>query len=113
MKVVQINSEVNLSSGMVVASGSVLVIAEAYTDNKSQKDGVIPTQVATLLYQNAQAILNGKVSIPNVADFNTTMAGNLLVTRYETEAAESMLIEFVVGTLTPIYGEENIVVITL
>lgn len=113
MKVVKINAEVNLSSGMVVGLGSVLVIAEAYTDNKSQKDGVIPSQVATLLYQNEQAIIDGKVSIPNVADFNTTMSGNLDVARYETEAAEVMLIEFVVGTLTPIYGEENIEVITL
>jgi predicted RecA/RadA family phage recombinase len=113
MKVVKINAEVNLSSGMIVGIGSVLVIAEAYTDNKSQKDGTIPSQVATLLYQNEQAIIDGKVSIPNVADFNTTMSGNLDVTRYETEAAEVMLIEFVVGTLTPIYGEENIEVITL
>jgi predicted RecA/RadA family phage recombinase len=113
MKVVKINAEVNLSSGMIVGIGSVLVIAEAYTDNKSQKDGTIPSQVATLLYQNEQAIIDGKVSIPNVADFNTTMSGSLDVTRYETEAAEVMLIEFVVGTLTPIYGEENIEVITL
>ena len=113
MKAVKINAEVNLSSGMIVASGSVLVIAEAYTDNKSQKDGLIPAQVATLLYQNEQAITDGKVSIPNVADFNTTMAGNLLVTRYETEAAETMLIESVVETLTPIYGADNIEVITL
>jgi hypothetical protein len=41
------------------------------------------------------------------------MAGNLLVTRYETEAAETMLIESVVETLTPIYGADNIEVITL
>ena len=113
MKAVKINAEVNLSSGMIVASGSVLVIAEAYTDNKSQKDGLIPAQVATLLYQNAQAIADGKVSIPNVADFNTTISGNLLVTRYETVAAETMLIESVVETLTPIYGADNIEVITL
>lgn len=113
MKAVKINAEVNLLSGMIVASGSVLVIAEAYTDNKSQVDGTIPAQVATLLFQNEQAIIDGKVSIPNVADFNTTMAGNLLVTRYETEAAETMLIEFVTGTLTPIYGAENIEVITI
>ena len=113
MKAVKINAEVNLSSGMIVGIGSILVIAEAYTDNKSQKDGTIPSQVATLLFQNEQAILDGKVSIPNVADFNTTMSGNLDVTRYETEAAEVMLIEFVVGTLTPIYGAENIEVITI
>ena len=113
MKAVKINAEVNLSSGMIVGIGSVLVIAEAYTDNKSQKDGTIPSQVATLLFQNEQAILDGKVSIPNVADFNTTMSGNLDVARYETEAAEVMLIEFVVGTLTPIYGAENIEVITI
>ena len=113
MKAVKINSEVNLSSGMIVASGSVLVIAEAYTDNKSQNDGTIPSQVATLLFQNKQAILDGKVSIPNVADFSTTMSGKLDVARYETEAAEVMLIEFVVGNLAPIYGEENIEVITL
>jgi hypothetical protein len=113
MKIVKINAEVNLLSGMVVPTGSVLVISEAYTDNKSQKDGIIPAQVATLLYQNEQAITDGKVSIPNVADFNTTMSGNLDVTRYETEAAEVMLIEFVVGTLSLVYGEENIEVITL
>jgi hypothetical protein len=113
MKTVKINSEVNLSSGMVVASGSILVIAEAYTDNKSQKDGYIPTQVATLLYQNEQAFLDGKTSIPNVSDFNTTLAGELAVLRYETEAAEGMLIEFVVDTLTPIYGADNIEVVTV
>lgn len=113
MKVVKINAEVNLLSGMIVPTGSVLIVSEAYTDNKSQKDGIIPAQVATLLYQNEQAILDGKVSIPNVADFNTTMTGSLDVTRYETEAAEVMLIEFVVSALIPIYGADNIEVIDL
>ncbi len=113
MKAVKINSEVNLLSGMIVASGSVLVVSEAYTDNKSQKDGLIPAQIATLLFQNEQAIIDGKVSIPNVADFNTTMAGELLVTRYETDPAETMIIEFVFATLAPIYGEENLEIITI
>lgn len=113
MKAVKINEAVNLLSGMIVSSGSVLVISEAYTDNKRQKDGTIPAQVATLLFQNEQAIMDGKVSIPNVADFNTTMVGNLDVARYETEAAETMLIEFLVATLTPIYGAENLEIINI
>lgn len=113
MQVVKINAPVNLSSGMIVSSGSILVIAEAYTDNKSQKDGYIPTQVATLLYQNEQAFLSGKTFIPNVSDFNTLLTGELAVLKYETEAAEAMLIEFVVDTLTPIYGSQNIEVITV
>jgi len=113
MKAVKINADVNLTNGLIVPSGSVLLVAEAYTDNKSQKDGTIPTQVATLLYQNEQAIIDGKVSINDIADFSTTMAGNLLVTRYETDPAETMIIEYIIATLTPIYGASNLEVITI
>ena len=113
MKAVKINAEVNLANGLTVPSGSILVVAEAYTDNKSQKDGTIPTQVATLLYQNEQAIIDGKVSITDIADFSTTMAGNLLVTRYETDPAETMIIEYIIATLTPIYGASNLEVIII
>ena len=113
MKAVKINADVNLTNGLTVTSGSVLLVAEAYTDNKSQKDGTIPTQVATLLYQNTQAIIDGKVSINDIADFSTTMAGNLLVTRYETDPAETMIIEYIIATLTPVYGASNLEVITI
>lgn len=113
MKAVKINADVNLTNGLTVPSGSILVIAEAYTDNKSQKDDTIPTQVATLLYQNEQAIIDGKVSITDIADFGTTMAGNLLVTRYETDPAETMIIEYIIATLTPVYGVKNLEIITI
>jgi len=38
MKAIQINSNVNLTSGLSIPSGSVCVIAEGYADVKSQKD---------------------------------------------------------------------------
>ena len=44
---IKINSAVNLSSGLSIPSGSVVAIAEGYADVKSEKDGIIPAQVAT------------------------------------------------------------------
>jgi hypothetical protein len=113
MKAVKINAIVNLTNGLTVNSGSCLIIAEAYTDNKNQKDLTIPTQVATLLYQSKNAYNAGKTPISEIADFKTTMVGSLLVSDYETKNTEQMLLDFIIAQLTPIYGAANLEVINI
>jgi len=113
MKAVKINAVVNLTNGLTVSSGSCLIIAEAFTDNKSQKDLTIPTQVATLLYQSKAAYNNGKTAINEIADFKTTMVGNLLVADYETKKTEQMLLDFIVAQLTPVYGADKLEIIAV
>jgi len=51
MKAIQINTSVNLTSGLSIPSGSVVVIAEGYADVKSQKDGIIPAKSQPLFLQ--------------------------------------------------------------
>lgn len=113
MKAVKINAVVNLTNGLTVNSGSCLIIAEAYTDNKNQKDLTIPTQVATLLYQSKNAYNAGKTPISEIADFKTTMVGSLLVSDYETKKTEQMLLDFIIAQLTPIYGADKLDIIAV
>lgn len=113
MKAVKINAVVNLTNGLTVPTGSCLIIAEAYTDNKNQKDLTIPTQVATLLYQSKNAYNNGKTSISEIADFNPLMQGSLSVADYETKKTETMLLDFIVLQLTPVYGAQNLDIINV
>jgi hypothetical protein len=113
MKAVKINAIVNLTNGLTVNSGSCLIIAEAYTDNKNQKDLTIPAQVATLLYQSENAYSAGKTPISEIADFATTMVGSLLVVDYETKNTEQMLLDFIIAQLTPVYGAANLEVINI
>jgi hypothetical protein len=112
MKAIKILSEVNLTSGLSIPSGSVCVIAEGYADVKSQKDGVIPAQVATFVFASVEALAQGKAPIQGVQDFNTTFAPlELSVTDYETKTAESLLVDAVYSALVKIYGVDNVVVI--
>lgn len=114
MKAIQINSAVNLTSGLSIPSGSVVVIAEGYADVKSQKDGVIPAQIATFVYASQQAIVEGKAPIQGVQDFNTTFAPlELSVADYETKTAETLLVDAVYSSLAKIYGPTNIEQITI
>jgi hypothetical protein len=114
MKLIQINAPVNLTSGLSIPNGSVVVIAEGYSDNKSQKDGIIPAQIATFVFASVQALAEGKAPIQGIEDFNNTFAGlQLTVADYETLAAETLLINAVYSALSAFYGAENIEVITL
>jgi len=107
MKAILINTSVNLTSGLSIPSGSVVVIAEGYADVKSQKDGVIPAQIATFVFASVQALAEGKAPIQGIQDFNTTFSGlELSVTDYETLAAESLLVNAVFNALDSIYPSQ-------
>jgi len=113
MKAIQINTPVNLTSGLSIPSGSVVVIAEGYSVNKSQKDGIIPAQIATFVFASASAFAEGKAPIQGIQDFNTTFSGlELSVADYETLAAETLLINAVYSALNAIYPTQ-VEVITL
>ena len=113
MKAIQINASVNLTSGLSIPSGSVCVIAEGYADVKSQKDGVIPAQIATFVFASVEALAQGKAPIQGIQDFNTTFSGlELSVSDYETKSAELLLINAVESALEAIYPNE-VEVITL
>ena len=104
MKAIQINTPVNLTSGLSIPSGSVCVIAEGYADVKSQKDGVIPAQIATFVFASVEALAQGKAPIQGIQDFNTTFSGlELSVADYETESAEVLLVNAVFNALDLIY----------
>ena len=114
MKAIQLNTLVNLTSGLTIPSGSVVVIAEGYADVKSQKDGVIPAQIATLVYASAQALAEGKAPIQGIQDFNTTFSNlELSVVSYETIPAETLLVNAVYDSLVAIYGADNVEQITI
>jgi hypothetical protein len=113
MQAISILSNVNLTSGLSIPSGSVVVIAEGYADVKSQKDGIIPAQIATFVFASVQALAEGKAPIQGIEDFNTTFSGlELSILAYQTETAETLLIDAVVAALELIYPK-NIEVITL
>ena len=114
MKAIKINQEVNLSSGISIPSGSIVVIAEGYASVKDVKEGLIPAQVVTSLFVSETAIQEGKSSITDVADFNPVFSGlSLSVADYQSKTAESLLVEAVESALVAVYGDENIEIITL
>jgi hypothetical protein len=114
MKAISILSNVNLTSGLSIPSGSVVVIAEGYADIKDQKDGIIPAQIATFVFASVQALAEGKAPIQGIEDFNTTFSNlELSVVAYETIPAEALLVNAVYDALVVIYGAENVEQITI
>jgi hypothetical protein len=104
MQAIKILSPVNLTSGLAIPQGSVVVIAEGYAAVKDQKDGIIPAQIATFVFASVQALAEGKAPIQGIEDFNTTFSGlELTVADYETLAAETLLINAVYSALNAIY----------
>jgi len=113
MKAIKILSSVNLTSGLSIPSGSIVVIAEGYADVKSQKDGFIPSQIATFVFASETAYAEKKSPITDIADFNPVFGGlQLSVADYATKTAENLLIDAVYGALVAIYPNE-VEVITL
>jgi hypothetical protein len=107
MQAIKILSSVNLTSGLSIPSGSVVVIAEGYSVNKSQKNGVIPAQISTLVFASVQALAEGKAPIQGIEDFNTTFSGlELTVASYESLSAETLLIDAIFGALNLIYPDQ-------
>ena len=107
MKAILINSPVNLTSGLSIPSGSIVVIAEGYASVKDQKDGIIPAQIATFVFASVVALAEGKAPIQGIEDFNTSFSGlELSVTAYETQPAETLLIDAIFGALNLIYPDQ-------
>ena len=107
MKAISILSNVNLTSGLSIPSGSVCVIAEGYSVNKDQKNGVIPAQISTMVFASVQALAEGKAPIQGIEDFNTSFSGlELSVTAYETQPAETLLIDAIFGALNLVYPDQ-------
>lgn len=114
MKYIKINTEVNLTSGIQIPSGSIVIIAEGYADVKNQVEGMIPAQIGTFVYASLQAMQDGKESIQGIADFNTMFSyAKLPVESFETVPAETLLITAVYQDLALIYGEANVEIVTL
>jgi len=109
MKAISILTSVNLTSGLSIPSGSIVVIAEGYADVKSTKDGFIPSQIATLVFASEQSIAEGKSPITDIADFNPVFSSlQLSITDYATLSAESLLINAVFNALVAVYGAGNV-----
>jgi hypothetical protein len=107
MKKIKINTVVNLTSGISLPSGSIVVIAEGYADVKSEKDEFIPAQIATLLYVSEAAFENGATAITNPSDFNPVFSQlELSVVDYQTKSAESLLIDSVYNALNAVYPSQ-------
>jgi hypothetical protein len=114
MQAISILTSVNLTSGLSIPSGSVVVIAEGYAAVKDQKDGIIPAQIATFVFASVGALAEGKSPIQGIEDFNTTFSNlELSVVAYETIPAESLLVNAVYDALVAIYGAENVEQITI
>ena len=114
MKYIKINTEVNLTSGIEIPSGSVVIIAEGYADVKAQVDGLIPAQIATFVYASFEAMASGKEALQGIADFSTTFQySKLPVEDFETVPAETLLITAVYNDLALVYGESNLEIVTV
>lgn len=106
---IKINTTVNLSSGLAIPTGAVVTIAEGYAAVKDEKEGVIPAQVATFVYASEAAYTQGLDPVSGVADFNPVFSGlELSVSDYATKTAEQLLIDAVYGSLSDVYGAQNI-----
>lgn len=107
MKVIQINTTVQLTSGLSVPSGSILVINEGYADLKDTKDGFIPSQIITSLYSSIESYQSNKDAISGISDFNPSFYGlQMPVTDYETQTAEDLLVNTVYNQMNTIYPNE-------
>ena len=111
MKKIKINTAVNLTSGISLPSGSIVVIAEGYADVKSLKEEGIPAQVATLLYASESALANGATPIADPSDFTPVFSQLMLsISDYQTKSAENLLIDAVYNALNSVYpGQVEII----
>jgi len=114
MKYIKINTEVNLTSGIQIPSGSVVIIAEGYADIKAQTEGMIPAQIATFVYASLQSMADGKQALQGIEDFDTTFKySKLPVISFETIPAETLLVQAVYDDLAIVYGTANIEILSI
>ena len=106
MKAIQINTPVNLNSGLQIPSGAVAVVAEGLAQVFQQKDGLIPAQIVTSVYTSKLNYETGKSSVDgnSISDFNPVNYGvRLPVVAYQTQTAEDLLVTAVYIGLDQVY----------
>ena len=114
MKAIQINTIVNLTNGLQIPSGSVVVICEGLAQVFAQKDGLIPAQIVSNVYVNKSTYEEDKAPIDgnSIADFQTALYNlNLTVANYETQTAEDLLVTAVYDYLATIYAPSDLEII--
>ena len=113
MKYIKINTEVNLTSGIQIPSGSVVIVAEGYADIKNTTTEGIPSQIAVFVFASLEAMQDGKSPIMGIGDFETTFSSlKLSIEDYQTESADTLLINAVANELGKIYDPTNIEIVT-
>ena len=113
MQVIKIKAPVNLNSGLQTPINTILIISEGYLDIKNKNNSLIPSQIATLLYLDAAAILDSREPITGVEDFQPLFKSEITTTSYENEIAETIFIEAVYDQLIPIYTAAKLEIITI
>jgi hypothetical protein len=106
MKAIQINTPVNLNSGLQIPSGAVAVVAEGLAQVFQQKDGLIPAQIVTSVYTSKANYETGKSPVDgnSISDFNPVNYGvRLPVVAYQTQTAEDLLVTAVYIGLDQVY----------
>ena len=114
MKAIQINTIVNLTNGLQIPSGSVVVICEGLAQVFAQKDGLIPAQIVSNVYVNKSTYEEGKTPIDgnSIADFQTALYNlNLSVANYETQTAQDLLVTTVYDYLATVYATTDLEII--
>ena len=113
MKAIKINAPVNLTSGSIIPSGAIVIIATGTADIKSAKDDKIPCQVATFVYNSLASYDAGKANVDasSIADFSPNFYGlQLAVVSYETLPTQDLLIGAVQVYLETIYPGQTTVI---
>lgn len=113
MKAIKINATVVLNNGLTVSSGSCLTIDSANINNKRDFGADLPIAILTSLYNSETDYSDGKNSITDIKDFNSLFQGSISVVVYETVSTEKMLTDFLIASLTPIFGAANLEVINI
>jgi hypothetical protein len=106
MKAIQINTPVNLNSGLQIPAGAVAVVAEGLAQVFQQKDGLIPAQIVTSVYTSKVNYETGKSPVDgnSISDFNPVNYGvRLPVVAYQTQTAEDLLVTAVYIGLDQVY----------
>ena len=94
-------------------AGGHAVSVENAVFSSGAGEAIIPAQVATFLYASEDAYTNDLAPVQGVADFNPVFSGlELAVANYETDPAQTLLINAVKGALVEVYGEANVEVVS-
>jgi hypothetical protein len=105
MKAIKINTTVNTSSGIVLQSGSICLVPDAYLDFKMQNNSIVAVQIACEVYSSLDVYYQGKKPIEGIVDFSTNFS-NLLLDISDLIRIESALAELVKSELNEIYPNQ-------